>query len=60
MRGLEGVDSGFVALDLRRFYQIDLTPKVMRRRSWQWLMAYAISLLDIPRSLTRKESTRGL
>lgn len=49
-----------MALDLLRFYRLDLTPREMRRMTWQRLRALALSLLDLPDSLTRKEATRGV
>jgi hypothetical protein len=57
-RGLANPDTGFVALDLHRFYGVNITDRLLERRTWHWVRARADSLLNIPESITRKEALR--
>jgi len=60
MRGTQSLDSGFLALDIHHEFHTELTPKLMRKRTWHWLLARTTMLLDIDGSLTQKEFARGL
>lgn len=60
MAGTADLDGGFVVLDLHRFYGINMTPKLMRSATWQFVLGRAYSLLNIDDSLTAKEARRGV
>lgn len=60
MRGLEDLDSGIVALDLHRLYQIDLTDELLERVTWRWLVGRCQSLFDLPGTYLRRAATDGI